>query len=144
MTKRWGKLVSRIIIWSYCGKWYLWNEITWFIAVFFQHASLGVCCNMGSGCPPVVKLIAKLLTNIAKLKYSQRINGSFFNFSFEQVFHGGEAGWGSGLKPWTLCSLVWWCRKIISKYFSVIVRKSYFSMVTTHNKKKILVSDKEF
>ena len=91
-----------------------------------------------------VKLIAKLLTNTAKLEYSQRVNGSFFNFSFEQVFHGGEAGWGSGLKPWTLCSLVWWCRKIISKYFSVIVRKSYFSMVTTHNKKKILVSDKAF
>ena len=46
------------------------------------------------------------------------------------------------LKSRILCCFAWWwCQYIFPKYFSIIVLKSHFLMVTTENEKKIVVSN---
>ena len=61
--------------------------------------------------------------------------------------HDGKESKGSVLviNSQTLCCLIWcWSQEIFLKYFSIVVLKSHFLVVITQNKKKILVSNRQF
>ena len=69
------------------------------------------------------------------------------------LHHCPEGGWHDGkesngsvsvINSQTLCCLIWcWSQEIFLKYFSIVL-KSYFLVVITQNKKKILVSNRQF
>ena len=60
--------------------------------------------------------------------------------------HDGKESKGSVsvINSQTLCCLIWcWSQEIFLKYFSIVL-KSHFLVVITQNKKKILVSNRQF